>query len=435
MSDSASLFDKIGLSADAPPDPKEWPTTFNKILNHIKKISDSRASLEQTLNLGLLEMQKIEDQIKNRELFIRAIFDASPDLILTLNNLGEIIEFNQNFSTFVKATHDQLLGQSIFKFVKGGLFVKQLSSIFADELQNKNSSILGTSKESTIMIDDQNEYPISFSASKVIEQKSTIYPIYIRDLTEQKTIEKELEMSRTQILVSSKMSALGEMAGGVAHEINTPLSIIQLRTEQLLEDIKTDSLEKESAIRALEAIEKTVTRISKIVKSLRQFARDGRNDPAEPYPILKIFEETLSLCQEKFANHGIKISSIIETPNLEITCRPTEITQVLLNLLNNSYDAISHLEEKWVSIEVLNFTDEIQIHVTDSGKGLPLEIQNKIMQPFFTTKELGKGTGLGLSISKGIIESHHGTLSIDSTSKNTKFIVTLPKKFDHENGT
>lgn len=428
MNKGTFSFDEIGLSAENPPDPNEWPSTFNKILNYIKKTSDNRAALEQTLSLGMLEMQKIEEQIKNRELFIRAIFNASPDLILTLNHLGEIIEFNRNFAAFLKVSPDELLGQSIFKFIKGGQFVKQLSSIFADELQNIDSAILGTSKESTIIIDDRNEYPISFSASKVVDQTSTIYPIYIRDLTEQKAIEKELEESRTQILVSSKMSALGEMAGGVAHEINTPLSIIQMRTEQLLEDIKTDSLEKESAVRALEAVEKTVHRISKIVNSLRQFARDGSKDPVTSYPIIKIFEETLSLCQEKFANHGIKISSIIESPNLEITCRPTEITQVLLNLLNNSYDAISNLDEKWVTIEVLNFKDEIQIHVTDSGPGLPLEIQSKIMQPFFTTKELGKGTGLGLSISKGIIESHHGTLSIDNSSKNTKFLITLPKK-------
>lgn len=422
------ILDKIGLSINSIPDETQWPSTYSQLETLIKQYLRENKNLGQTLNLGLEEMQKIEEQINNRELFIRAIFNASPDLILTLNHVGEIIELNHNFIKFLKLSQEELLGQSIFKFIKGGLFVKNLSSIFADELQNKNSSFLGSLKESTIIIDDQKEYPISYFASKVVDQKSTIYPIYIRDLTDQKAIEKELEESRAQILVSSKMSALGEMAGGVAHEINTPLSIIQMRTEQILDDLKTDSLEKESAIRALEAIEKTVHRISKIVSSLRQFARDGRKDPTSPYPIMKIFEETLSLCQEKFANHGIKISSIIENPNLEITCRPTEITQVLLNLLNNSYDAISNLEEKWVSIEVLNFTDEIQIHVTDSGPGLPPEIQNKIMQPFFTTKELGKGTGLGLSISKGIIESHNGTLSIDSNSKNTKFIITLPKK-------
>lgn len=141
-----------------------------------------------------------------------------------------------------------------------------------------------------------------------------------------------------------------------------------------------------------------------------------------------IIEETLSLCREKFYNHGIQITVNIE---LELTymveCRSVEISQVFLNLLNNSHDAILDLNEKWIKIDVKDSGEYVEVSITDSGSGIPKEIQDKMMQPFFTTKEVGKGTGLGLSISRGIIDSHQGKMYIDPNNKNTCFIIKLPK--------
>jgi C4-dicarboxylate-specific signal transduction histidine kinase len=113
--------------------------------------------------------------------------------------------------------------------------------------------------------------------------------------------------------------------------------------------------------------------------------------------------------------------------DFNIKCRPGELAQVLLNLLNNSYDAVQDLPEKWVRVNLDSFGSTIDIRVTDSGPGIPAEISSKLMQSFFTTKEIGKGTGLGLSISKGIVEAHNGNIRIDNNCKNTCFVVTLPK--------
>ena len=111
-----------------------------------------------------------------------------------------------------------------------------------------------------------------------------------------------------------------------------------------------------------------------------------------------------------------------------IPCQRTQISHVLLNLLNNAFDAVQSLSKKWVRILVSEELQFINISVMDSGRGIPREIAEKAMHPFFTTKPLGKGTGLGLSISKAIAEAHHGRLSIDPRGPNTRVVLTLPKR-------
>ena len=138
--------------------------------------------------------------------------------------------------------------------------------------------------------------------------------------------------------------------------------------------------------------------------------------------------DALELCSSRFHYHRVrmKVSAIPE--DLKIEARGVQIAQVLLNLLNNSFDAVEHLEDRWISIDVAETPDAVELSVTDSGKGVPAEIREKIMQPFFTTKEIGKGTGLGLSISKGIVDSHSGQFFLDAACANTRFVVRLPKR-------
>src|SRR5262249_54178985 len=134
------------------------------------------------------------------------------------------------------------------------------------------------------------------------------------------------------------------------------------------------------------------------------------------------------LCSERLRRNSIQLKIQHGSPNLKIECRSTEISQVLLNLLNNALDAVQPLDQKWISIDVADAGNDVEIAVTDSGPGIPAHLRDKIAQPFFTTKEIGKGTGLGLSISRGIAEAHHGGLFLDPVCANTRFIVCLPKR-------
>jgi len=241
---------------------------------------------------------------------------------------------------------------------------------------------------------------------------------------------KALEEQRAKLVSSSKLSTLGEMAGGIAHEINNPLAVIYGKANQisLMTSDPDTSLDRERIAIAASKIEKTADRIATIIRGLRVFSRDGDNDPFERKALRTIIEETLEFCSARFKSHEIELRINAPDKPLELECRPVQIAQVLLNLLNNAHDAVQGQSDRWVEIKIEDFDQELGITVTDSGPGIPKEIAAKIMEPFFTTKEVGKGTGLGLSISRGIIESHGGRLHLDMTATNTRFIITLPKK-------
>lgn len=217
------------------------------------------------------------------------------------------------------------------------------------------------------------------------------------------------------------------MAGGIAHEINTPLATIYLLSEQICELAGDNPPELEQIKSVANKIEATAKRIAKIVHALRTFSRQSDKEPLSRVPFEAIVNDTLAMCGEKFRSHGVFVKLEVD-PALQLSCRPVQIEQVLLNLLNNAFDAITGTKDAWITVACQRQNDQVIITVTDSGKGISEGIAARLMEPFFTTKDIGKGTGLGLSISKGIIESHGGTIELDTSHPHTRFIIKLPDR-------
>jgi len=240
----------------------------------------------------------------------------------------------------------------------------------------------------------------------------------VEDITEQKMAEGKLLEQQAQIHQSAKMSALGEMASGIAHEINTPLSVIQFR----LQALKSNPNREEVA-----HIEKNIEHIFNIIKGLQAFARQGEQDPFERMSVNDLLSEALELSSWRIKHMGIDVEVKVLEKDVQLECRPTQILQVIVNLINNALDAIKELPEKWIGIEARDLGHAVEVWVTDSGKGIPDEVANKIFRSFVTTKPPGKGTGLGLNIAKTILESHRGLLKIDKEAPNTRFVAGLPK--------
>lgn len=241
-----------------------------------------------------------------------------------------------------------------------------------------------------------------------------------------KTAYDLLAEQQSRAMNSSRLAALGEMAGGIAHEINNPLAIISGYVQQINRQLEDSPEALQKIEKQTIKIENMVQRISKIINGLRSFSRDGSRDPIESFSLQGLIDDSMSLAEAKLKSNGVTMKVLLPNEFIHIRGQKVQLSQVLINLINNAFDAIEHNKEKWILIQAKTIGNKIELSVTDSGLGVPMAVREKLMQPFFTTKPVGKGTGLGLPISKGIVERHQGHFYYDENSKNTRFVIELP---------
>lgn len=227
---------------------------------------------------------------------------------------------------------------------------------------------------------------------------------------------------------AGKMATLGEIAAGVAHEINNPLHTLTLISHLLKRTAQGGTLTDDLLSSQLSKIETCVQRMAHIVSVLKDFSRDAAYDAYQVTKINSLIEETLDLCHSRLMSRDVRIIVSPFPSEWAIECRRSQISQVLLNLLNNAYDAVTEHEVRWIRIDTAQVGNTFEISVTDSGSGIPPEIAKRILTPFFTTKPTGKGTGLGLSISSNIMTDHGGSLFLDQSSPNTRFAIRIPSR-------
>jgi PAS domain S-box-containing protein len=248
------------------------------------------------------------------------------------------------------------------------------------------------------------------------------------NLAEKLKTEKQIAEQQELLIQSSKMTALGQMASGISHEINNPLTIIYGSACKLAAMAQKGDLTPEAVEATAKKIEKTTRRIEKIIDGLRAFSRDSAHDSFEKVSLKQIVEDTLSFCHERLKLHCIDLIVAPMDESHILECRPVQVSEVLLNLLNNAHDAAMEMKEKWIKISTTELGDYLELSVEDSGIGIEKGLEGRIFDPFFTTKKIGLGTGLGLSIAKGLVEAHGGNIFLDAKSPATRFVIRLPKK-------
>ena len=247
------------------------------------------------------------------------------------------------------------------------------------------------------------------------------------DIAARERAERELAESRQAAINAAKMAALGEMSASVAHEVNNPLTVILLRAQRLDILARTETMDAAVVRKTAHDIDRTVERIRRIVDALRAFARQGDEDPLRPELLAPIIEDTVELCAHRFRQRGVELrvdadprraaGRVPRHPDHPGAAEPAE------QRLRRGREPGRALG----SNHGRRSGREVHIGVLDSGPGVPAEIAARIMEPFYTTKEIGRGTGLGLSLSKGIAEAHGGRLELDPRARPTRFVLTLKR--------
>ena len=262
--------------------------------------------------------------------------------------------------------------------------------------------------------------------------------MYNRTL-EQKITERtqELEEAQNQLIQSEKMAAVGELAAGVAHELNNPMGGILGYAQYALEkisnkkalDLTDDDLESQS--RFLTDIEQQARRCKTIVKNLLKFSRTSNKEEFSTFNLNQSLEETLTFVKHQLDMKKIELVMNLDQNLPDFNGNSSQLQQVFTNIMLNAQQAMPdggelRIETRF-SPPIGEFGGCVEIEFTDTGSGIPQEIVNKIFEPFYTTKEVGKGTGLGLSISYGIIKEHQGDILVKSkVGEGTTFMIVLP---------
>ena len=247
-------------------------------------------------------------------------------------------------------------------------------------------------------------------------------------------ITKRLEAEQ-QLIHASKMATLGEMATGVAHELNQPLSVIKTASSFMLKKLgQEEGLSNDILNAMLPKVDHNVDRATNIINHMRQFARKSDMRMAE-VDLNRVLESAFEIFSQQLKIRGIEVVWDIEPSLPGIDGDPGRLEQVFINLLINARDAIEEKDEmattgeieKRITLKTESADGWVLCEIGDTGSGIPEAFSDKIFEPFFTTKEVGRGTGLGLSISYGIIKECRGTIDVVSRQgEGTRFIIRFP---------
>lgn len=358
---------------------------------------DETYVLSEAFNEMSLNLKNSINELRASEERYRKLVDGISDAVMMIDAQGTIRSWN-------RAAHEMFGWRS--EDIKG----REFSHLYHSYPETTSTLFDG---ERTFLKKNGSTFPGMVNEKAIQEGLETYHVVVIRDITEQKKMAK-LER---QLLQSDKLATIGQLASGVAHEMNNPLGNISLYTQMLLKKSKDKSSREK-----LEIVNEEANRAARIVKGLLDFAR--QSDPKlEPIDVNREIEKVLNILSPQLRK--IKITTELQ-PLPRIMADSGQIRQVIMDIMTNSIQAIT--TDGKITIKTDANRDYVNISVSDNGCGIPRENLDKIFDPFFTTKETGEGTGLGLSICHGIIERHNGSIEVESEVKlGTTIKIKLPK--------
>ncbi len=366
----------------------------------------SPADLARAMDELLSRERESVAHMKSEYERLKVIIDLIPNTISWVNSDMTYFGVNRALADTCNVTPDDFVGKTIGFHTKERFFYEFVTELF----RSKSDTIY---RELEARISGVDHTYLVTGTKLEDKEKAVVIGVDITELTKLKD-----HVSFTQ-----KLANLGEMFAGIIHDINNPLMMIEANIKRAKKKINDDEVNE-----LLTKVEMSSQKISKIVKGIKVYIhQDGTAESHVKENLGKIVDDALVICENKLKENMVAVTFDPKINQMEVSCHFTQIFQVFVNLISNAIDAISGLQEKSIEITAKDLGDRIQVRFMDSGNGIPKEIQEKMFNAFFTTKDRGVGSGLGLSLCRKILEAHGGSLTIDDSAPHTTFIVELMK--------
>ena len=347
------------------------------------------------------------------------LFRSHRDPMIVVTPQGKIVQVNTALLKAAEKTLDEVVGKGVCEIIHGGRWPHIKCPL--EEFLLKNAYKV----EDTRLPGLHGEYSLSIVPVEKGPKEKKLILLVARKLTQD-------EVRRVDSIRTAQLAAIGELAAGVAHEVNNPINGIINFAQLLLDDCEKDS--EQSML--LKRIVQEGERIASITYNLLSFARENENEQTL-VDLNEVVLDSISLVEHQLKNDGITVTTDFFQPSCLIIGNHLQLMQVVLNLISNSRFA---LKERWrdtVSPDksihfssmpvVIDDKNYFRLVIRDLGTGIPQGILEKLFEPFFTSKPAGQGSGLGLSISYGIVKNHDGILRVDSILKKfTEMIIEIP---------
>jgi PAS domain S-box-containing protein len=385
------------------------------IQRSLEKVTLKRKLKQYTRNLETL-VREANLELERAYQFRENIIENSPDAIVCIRKGGEIIIFNSAAEKLTGYSKDDVIGKmNIVALYPPGVARKIMKDLKSPDFGGKD--IL--QKRQVIIVEKNgDEIPVYISAAILYENGVEAGSMGVfTDLREKLKLEK-------QLLRSEKLSSLGKLSAGIAHEINQPLTGVLTFAHLLLKKFKDD----EKTRKDLEIIVRETTRIRGIVQGILDFAREMPMQK-KPRIIHEILDQTLEIIIHQQRFFGITLEKDYAPDMRPIVVDSNLMEQVFMNIILNALDAMKG--SGTLTIRTRDFTDAVEIEFQDTGLGMPEDMLDKIFDPFFTTKESteGMGMGLGLAVSYGIVKNHNGEITVVSRKdQGSTFTIRLPRE-------
>lgn len=346
-------------------------------------------------------------EVADREAHLRSILDTIPDAMIVIDEAGLMRSFSPAAERLFGWSAAEALGRNVAMLMPSPH--KEAHDGYLERYYRTGQRrIIGIGRVVVGMRKDGSTFPMELAVGEMRGKDGRYFTGFIRDLTERQEAERRLQEMQSELVHVSRLTALGEMASALAHELNQPLSAISNYVTGSRQLLAREGTDPERVRDALERASEQALRAGQIIRRLREFVARGETE-RQIEPLAKLIEEASALALVGAREHGVRVSFDIDPAADLVLADKVQIQQVLLNLIRNAVDAMEDAPRRELRICAKPVAGSMmEVAVADTGPGLSEDVANQLFQPFVTTKPTGMG--IGLSISRTIIESHGGRI-------------------------